>query len=100
RCPAQPGACKGTVTLRTRGLVRVNPKERKASILTLATGSFKIAGGQTATVKLRLNARGRTLLVRNRTVRASVLVVSRDGSGVRHVLHALATLLAPLAARR
>ena len=99
RCPSQPGggACTGTVTLRTRGLVRLSAHERKPSIVTLATGSFKIQAGHTATVELRLTLRGRRLLDRDRTMHVAVLLVSRDAHGLRHVLHGAATLRAPLA---
>ena len=94
-CPSQPGACTGTITLRTRGLVRLSPHQRKPVVVTLASGSFKIAAGHTGTVKLRLTLHGRELLDRDRTMRVAVLVVSRDGAGARHVTHGLTTLRAP-----
>ena len=100
RCPAQPGSCKGTVALRTRRRVRVRPRQRTPSIVTLATAPFTVAGGHTGTIKLRLTPSGRTLLSRDRTMRIAVLVTSRDGRGLRHDVHALATLLAESAAHR
>ena len=94
--PKQPGACTGTITLRTRSVVRLSPHQRKPRIVTLATGSFRIPAGHTATVKLRLTLHGRTLLDRDRTMRVAVLILTRDGAGTHHVGHALAILRAPL----
>ncbi len=99
RCPSQPGTCTGTVTLRTRHVVRLSPHQRKPFVVTLASGSFRVAAGHTAIVKLRLTLRGRELLHRDRTMHVAVLVVSHDGLGLRHVVSALATLRAPLSLR-
>jgi hypothetical protein len=99
-CPVQLGSCKGTITLRTRSRVRVTPHERTARIVQLATGSFTVAGGHTGTVTIRLGPSGRVLLDRDRTLQAAVLVVSRDSTGTRHTVAALATLRAALAPHR
>jgi hypothetical protein len=100
RCPAQPGRCKGTVAFLTRYRVRVNPRQRKPSIVTLATAPFTVAGGHTATIKLRLTPSGRILLARDRTMRVTALVTSRDGGGARHEARLNATLLAALPPHR
>jgi len=94
RCPSPSGSCTGTVVLRTRGPVRLTPHERRPAVLTMATGTFKIAAGRTRTVTLRLTHRGRVLLERDRTMHVAVLLVSRDAHAVRHVVRALATLRA------
>ena len=86
--------------LRTRGLVRVHPHQRKASIATLAVGSFTVAGGHSATVKLRLTPSGRVLLHRDRTMRAAAVVLSRDAAGVKHTFFGLVTLHSPAVRRR
>src|SRR5262249_25790275 len=100
RCPAQPGSCKGTVAFLTRSRVRVNPHQRKPLIVTLATAPFTVAGGHTATIKLRLTPSGRILLARDRSMRVAVLLTSRDGGGARHEARVKATLLAALPAHR
>jgi hypothetical protein len=99
RCPSQPSACAGTITLRTRGLVRLSPRQRRPAAVTLASGSFQIRAGQSATVVLRLTPRGRELLDRDRTMHVAVLILTHDSSGLRHGVHALATLRAPLSLR-
>ncbi len=99
-CPSQPGSCTGTVTIRTRAVVRVSPHERRPAIVTLASGSFQIASGHTKTIVLRLTPRGRILLARDRTMHVAVWLSSHDASGLRHVVHGLATLRAALPAHR
>ena len=99
-CPSQPTACTGSISLRTRGVVRVFPHERRPALVTLATGSFEITAGHTKTVVLRLTPRGRILLRRDRTMHVAVLLDSRDGQGLSHLVHALATLRAPLPSHR
>jgi iron transport multicopper oxidase len=100
RCPSQPGACTGTIALTTRGPVRLSPHQRRPAVVTLASGTFRIDAGRTATVRLHLTLRGRALLGRDRTMHVAVLLVSRDPDGARHVSHALATLLAAPALHR
>ncbi|HEY5195060.1 MAG TPA: hypothetical protein VIJ39_14480 [Solirubrobacteraceae bacterium] len=48
--------------------------QAKGSALTLATGSFTVAGGKTATVKLHLSAKARKLLAHSHTLRASATI--------------------------
>lgn len=98
-CPSQPGSCTGTVTIRTRGVVRVSPHERRPAIVTLASGSFQIAAGRTTTILLRLTPRGRILLARDRTMHVAVWLSSLDGLA-RHNVRALVTLRAALHRRR
>ncbi len=99
-CPSQPGSCTGTASLRTRGVVRISPHERRPAVVTLATGSFQIAAGHTKIVLLRMTPRGRILLTRDRRMRVAVLLVSRDAHGLSHVVRGAATLAAPLVAHR
>jgi hypothetical protein len=93
-CPAQPGSCTGTVAIRTRGLVRVSPHERKPSIVTVASGSFEIVAGHTKTIVMRLTPRGRILLARDRMMHVAVWLTTHETAGPAHVVHALATLRA------
>jgi hypothetical protein len=68
--------------------------------MTLASGSFRVLAGHTATAKLRLTLHGRQLLDRDRSMHVAVFVVSLDGSGTHHFARRLALLRAPLALRR
>jgi hypothetical protein len=66
----------------------------KAAFLILASGSFTVAGGRVATVRLRLSVKARALLVRNHVLRARATVVARDPAGVTHVAHTIVTIRA------
>jgi len=89
-CPAsEVTVCAGTVTLRT--LNAVSAKAKKA-ILTLASGSFSVAGGQTKTVTLHLSAKAPTLLARMHVLKALATVVSRDTANVTRTTKSTVTL--------
>jgi iron transport multicopper oxidase len=100
QCPKQPASCTGTVTIRTGGVVRLSPHQRRAAVVTLATGSFRIAAGHTGTVMVRLTRQGRVLLARDRTMHVAVWVDSRDASGLKHAARSVATLRAAVPVHR
>jgi hypothetical protein len=96
-CPAGESRCSGTVTLRTLAAVSVSAAraaKKKASVLTLATGSFTVAGGKVATVKLHLSAKARVLLARSRTLRARATLVAHDPAGATQTTQTIVTLRA------
>jgi hypothetical protein len=93
RCPAQPGLCQGTLTLRTLHPVRFSAGSRR-SIVTLARAAFSIAGGHSTTLRLHLSRAAIELLRRADSLPARATIVSRDAAGVRHVIHPAATLIA------
>jgi hypothetical protein len=89
-CPfSEVTACAGTVTLRT--LTAVSAKAKKA-ILTLAGGSFSVAGGQTKTLTLHLSAKARTLLARMHVLKALATIVSSDSAKVTRTTKSTVTL--------
>jgi PKD domain-containing protein len=90
-CPAGETSCEGTVTVQTAGAVVASAK---AHVLTMATGTFKVAGGKVATIKLHLSRKARLLLARKHTLRVRVTIASHDPSGSSHTSRALATLRA------
>jgi PKD repeat protein len=99
-CPAGESSCEGTVTLRTLGAVSAgtssspasDTKKHKAKALTLAAGTFKVAGGREESVRLRLSAQARTLLARSKTLRARATIVAHDPAGAAHTTQTLVTL--------
>jgi hypothetical protein len=96
-CPAGESRCSGTITLRTLAAVSVSAAraaKKKASVLTLATGSFTVAGGKVATVKLHLSAKVRLLLARLRTLRARATLVAHDPAGATQTTQTIVTLRA------
>jgi hypothetical protein len=96
-CPAGGSRCAGTVTLRTLGGVSARAaraSKKKASEVTLATGSFTVASGKVVTVKLHLSAKARMLLARLRTLRARATLVAHDLAGLTHTTQTIVTLRA------
>jgi PKD repeat protein len=105
-CPVGESSCTGTIVLRTLGAVGaatgrgVGARQQKASVLTLATGSFTVAGGHTKSVKLRLSGRARALLARSNPLRARVTIAARDPAGMSHTTQTTVTLRARKTVRR
>jgi PKD repeat protein len=87
-CAGQ-SACSGTVTLRTLKAVAAG---KHKSVLTLAKGSFSIAGGKIKVLTLRLSARARSLLAHMHLLRARATIAGRDSTGVAHTTQFTVTL--------
>jgi hypothetical protein len=85
QCPTGASSCTGTITLKTAKAVVASvgraAKKPKAAILTLATGSFEIAGGQVKSVTLHLSSTARTLLARSHVLSALATIVARNAKG-------------------
>jgi hypothetical protein len=88
-CPHTQRSCTGTVTLRT--LTAVSAKA-KASVLTLATGSFSVAGGQTKTATLHLSTQARKLLAHSHVLRVRATVLAHNPTGGVHTGQTIAKL--------
>jgi hypothetical protein len=91
-CPTGVTRCIGTLTLR---MLPAHGKSRKPAIVTLATGSFTVAGGRVTSVKLRLSAKGRALLAKDRVLRAGATIVARATTGAAHTSQTIVTIHAP-----
>jgi hypothetical protein len=96
-CPAGVSRCAGTVRLQTLSAVSAGASDhssikRKAFVLTLASGSFIVAGGQARTVTLHLSVRARKLLARTRVLRVRATVVADDPAGDTHSTQTIVTL--------
>jgi len=93
-CPAGESWCIGTVTLRTLHALSTGLHRRRA-ILTLASGSFSLAGGGVQTLTLQLRRSGRTLLARQRRIAAQAVLAAHDPAGAQHTGVEVVALLAP-----
>jgi hypothetical protein len=94
-CPAGESACAGTITLRTLTAViavRHGHRTPRASILTLAVGSFDIPSGRTGIVKLRLSAKARALLAHGHALRARATIVARTPQGATDTTSTVVTI--------
>jgi Trypsin len=95
-CPAGESSCSGTVTLSTPAAVSAGAGRvsRKKAVLTLASATFTVAGGEVTTVTLRLSARARALLARSHVLRVRATIVAHDPAGATRTTRALVTLRA------
>ena len=100
-CPAGESTCIGTVTLRTLTAVSASRASiaKKKAILTLASGSFTVAGGAIKTITLHLSAKARKLLARMHVLRVRATIVAHDPAGATHTTLATVTLRALKAKR-
>jgi len=92
-CPAGETSCSGTITLRTLQAVSAGRGPRP-SIVTLATGSFSVGGGQKRTVTLHLTRAARALLARLHTLHARATLVAHDPAGASHTTRTVVVLRA------
>ncbi len=90
-CPTGEESCTGTVVLKGI-LASVAAKKHKPTPVTIATGSFTVAGGQVKAVTLRLSAQARRLLAREHILRATATVSAHDPAGVKRTTTAALTL--------
>ncbi len=97
RCPGTASTCAGSITLRTLSAVSLASGGHQASkrVLTLASGSFTVAGGRVVTVKLRLSSSARSLLARARLLHVRATILAHGSGGVVHATQTTVTLRAP-----
>jgi Immunoglobulin I-set domain len=97
-CAAGAKTCTGTVTLRTltavaaRIVAGATKKKPKASILTLASSSFALAGGQSKALTLHLSTKARQLLAHSHTLKAKATIVAHNQTGTSQTTTAVLTL--------
>ena len=95
-CPVGVTVCVGTITLRTLTAYAAakghQAKKRKAAILTLAAGTFTLAGGHATTVRLHLAAVARRLLTGTHALRARATIVAHDSAGAAHTAQTNVTI--------
>ncbi len=89
-CPASEIRCIGKLTLKTRSKYRVSSsvvntsrkrKRTRKIKVKLGSKSFKIAGGKSATVKVRLSKKNRRLLKKHKKIRVKATIRVRDAAG-------------------
>ncbi len=83
KCPAGATACTGTITVKTiKAVVASASKKPKAVILTLASGSFALAGGQSKVITLHLSSTARKLLASSHLIAARASIVAHNAAGL------------------
>jgi PKD repeat protein len=88
-CPAGETSCSGTITLRTLSAVSAG---KKKVVLTLATGSFTVAGGAAKSLTLHLSSAAKKLLARSHVLRAKATVLAHDSTGASRTTAVTVTL--------
>jgi PKD repeat protein len=104
-CPATKQLCAGTVSVETAAALATAAKtgrraHRTRRRLLLGHASFTIPGGHSATVKVRLSARGKALLQSSKRLKVLVVVAAHDSLGDPGTRTLGLTLSAPAAHRR
>jgi hypothetical protein len=90
-CPGAVSSCTGSVTLRT--LKAVIARHAKASILTLGSGTFTVAGGQAKAITLHLSSAALKVLARSHVLQARATIVVRNpATGGSHTTQFTLTL--------
>ena len=96
KCPTGETSCSGKITLRSAHAVVAGTGKHgakaKAAILTLASGSFTVAGGETKTLTLHLSAAARDLLGRLHALSAKATIVAHNPAGGSHTGQSSLTL--------
>jgi trimeric autotransporter adhesin len=78
-CATGATSCNGTITLKTSKAIAAK-KGKKPAVLTLATGSFSLSGGQLKSLTLHLSSTARTVLARTHVLGALAMIVARDAA--------------------
>jgi PKD repeat protein len=81
-CPAGAPICSGTVTLQAlvAGTAK-RGKKQKTTEVTLASGSFTLAGGSHKHIAVHLSAKALALLAHAHTLHAQLTIVARGSTG-------------------
>ena len=85
-CPASEKSCSGTVTVTTLRAVRgarasMAKKKKKAKKVNLGSTSYRLNGGESKKVKVRINRRGRRLVIKKHNLPVKATFKTRDSSG-------------------
>jgi hypothetical protein len=86
-CPAGEQSCSGTVTVTTLRPVTgarasiAKKRKRKPKRANLGTTSYRLDGGQSKKVRVRINKRGRKLVLRRHNLPVKATFKTKDSSG-------------------
>jgi len=76
-CPADEQECSGNAVLETAKAVNTSAKKK----LKLGSKSFKVAGGKTLKLKIKLNRKARALLKKSGKIKARAILTVKDAAG-------------------
>jgi hypothetical protein len=104
QCKTGATSCTGTITLKTAKAVVASvgrsAKKKKPAILTLATGSFTMTGGQLKSLTLHLSATARSLLEHMHVLGAIATIVAHNAAAEKATSKASVSLRLKVAAKK
>jgi hypothetical protein len=96
QCKTGATSCTGTIMLKTAKAVTASvghsAKKKKPAILTLATGSFTMTGGQLKSLTLHLSSTARSLLAHMHVLGAIATIVARNAAAEKATTKASVSL--------
>jgi len=78
-CATGATSCTGTITLKTSKAIAA-AKKKKPAILTLATASFSLSGGELKSLTLHLSSTARAVLARTHVLSAVATIAARNAA--------------------
>jgi hypothetical protein len=75
-CPKGGDTCRGKLSLRTAGKVKVGAKR---VLVTIGSASYAVSPGKSSTVRLKVRSKGRSLMRKHKSVRVRVSVTPTGG---------------------
>jgi hypothetical protein len=78
--------CEGTLTLAAKGAAK-NKRARVSKVTTIGKAKFSIAGGKSATIKVKVNAAGRALLKAHHGKLTATLTITKSSPSPASMAH-------------
>lgn len=93
-CPATEKTCTGKVTLRTQGVFAAIAKKHRGrdKRRVLGSASYRLKGGETKKVRVKINKYGRALLRKHQDVKARATFETKDAAGNKTTTAQIITL--------
>ena len=85
-CPATEQSCSGTVTVTTSAAGKAKvavmaKKKQKKRAVKLGSAHYRLKGGQTKQVKVKINGKGRRLVRKKHNLPVTATFVTKDSAG-------------------
>ncbi len=92
-CPEEFGTCEGTVVITPLGKAQASISRRKSK--TIGRGRYKVQGGDTKVINVKLSRNGRRRVLRNKRLKCKASSVTRSSTGRKVTVRKKITLQAP-----
>jgi hypothetical protein len=92
-CPEQFGSCEGTLSIIPLDKAKASASKRTSKAI--GRGTYKVRGGETKVINVKLSRNGRRRVLRNKRLKCNASSVTRAGSGRKVTVRKKITLEAP-----